>query len=221
VERPKVKVCGRTRPTDAQTAEACGAAYVGAIFVTGSPREVSPEVALTLAECVAIPLIAVVADLRAAEAARIARRVGAGGIQLHGTESPAVVRALREEGDWELWKSVRVRSETDIVEASDRFGELVDLLLLDGWRAGFLGGTGKAFPWGALESVRSTIPGSLQVGVAGGLSAENVGDAVFRLDPDLVDVSSGVESSPGTKDPLRIRSFVERARDAGQKVARG
>jgi phosphoribosylanthranilate isomerase len=209
------------RPTDAQTAEAAGASYVGAIFVPGSPREVSPEVASTLAESVTIPLIAVVADLRATEAARIARRAGAGGIQLHGAESPAVVRVLREEGDWELWKAVRVRSETDIVEASDRFGELVDLLLLDGWKAGLLGGTGTAFPWGALESVRRRIPGSLQIGVAGGLSAENVGEAVFRMDPDLVDVSSGVESSPGTKDPLQVRSFVESAQGAGRRVAGG
>jgi len=221
VERPRVKVCGLARPTDAQTAEAAGAAYVGAIFVPGSPREVSPEVASTLAESVAIPLIAVVADLGAAEAARIAGRAGAGGIQLHGAESPGVVRALREAGDWELWKAVRVRSETDIMEAIDCFGDLVDLLLLDGWKAGSLGGTGTAFPWGALESVRPKIPANLQIGVAGGLSAENVGDAVFRLDPDLVDVSSGVESSPGTKDPLQIRSFVESVRRAGRRVAGG
>ena len=220
MERPEVKICGLTRRVDAEVAEASGASYVGAIFVPGTPREVLPETAASLAESVRIPLIAVVADLRATEIGRIARRAGAKGIQLHGSEPPHLIQALRGEGEWELWKAIRVRSERDILDACHRFGELVDLLLFDGWQAGRLGGTGTPFPWDTLGSVREEIPSHVRVGVAGGLFPGNVREAALRLDPDLVDVSSGVESAPGIKDPQRVKDFVEKAVDPERHIPR-
>lgn len=185
------------------------------ILVPGSPRRVSLLRAYTLARAVDIPLVVVISDLGLDEAVAAAERARAGGIQLHGDESPEMVRELRRRGPWELWKVVRVRSRDDILRALDQFGALVDLLLLDSWQVDQLGGTGTAFSWEALGSVREAIPSSVRIGVAGGLSPENVEEAVIQLEPDLVDVSSGVESSPGTKDHERVREFVRRALAAG------
>ena len=210
-EQLRVKICGLTRPVDARVAEQSGASYAGAVLVPGSPRRVSLSQASTLARAVEIPLVIVISDLGPDEAAAAAKRAGAGGIQLHGDESPEMVRELRGKGPWELWKAVRVRSRDDIVRALDQFGALVDLLLFDGWQADQLGGTGTGFSWEALDSVRGVISSAVRVGVAGGLSPENVEEAVTQLEPDLVDVSSGVESSPGTKDHERVRKFVRRA----------
>ena len=172
---------------------------------------VPAERARNLASAVGIPLAVVTADLSASEAARAAMASGAGAIQLHGNEEASTVTALRELGSWELWKAVRVRTAGDILTAMERFGYLVDVLLLDGWHPDKLGGTGTSFPWADLEAVRTRAPKDLRIGVAGGLTPENVEDAVQRLHPDLVDVSSGVEFEPGRKDPAKVRAFVERA----------
>jgi phosphoribosylanthranilate isomerase len=155
-----------------------------------------------------------VADLSAGEAADAALRSGARAIQLHGMEDPGTLLRLREMGDWELWKAVRVRSGADVVAAAREFSGAVDLLLLDRWDPLRLGGTGAPFDWDEVAPRRAEIP--LPLGVAGGLDPENVADAVRRLRPDLVDASSGLESAPGIKDPDRIRAFVaavEQARD--------
>jgi phosphoribosylanthranilate isomerase len=129
------------------------------------------------------------------------------------------VSRLRDLGEWELWKAVRVRSGAEIRPAVRRFGDLVDLLLLDGWHPRLLGGTGRSFPWEALEEVRSGLPGELRLGAAGGLDPGNVGEAVRRLRPDLVDVSSGVESGPGVKDAERIRALIAAVREATGPLA--
>ncbi len=211
----EVKICGLTRPVDAQIAEQSGASHVGAVLVPTSPRAVSPSRASTLATAVSIPLVIVTADLAVDEAAEAAVKAHAQVIQLHGEESPRVAKELRERGSWELWKAVRIRSRDEVLHALDTFGPLVDLILLDGWHRDQLGGTGTVFPWKAISSARAVAPASVRIGVAGGLSPENVEDAVAQLAPDLVDVSSGVESSPGTKDHERVRSFVRRALAAG------
>jgi uncharacterized protein with PIN domain len=93
-----------------------------------------------------------------------ARRAGARALQLHGDESEETVARLRDLGEWELWKAVRVRSGAEIRPAVRRFRDLVDLLLLDGWHPRLLGGTGRSFPWEALEEVRSGLPGELRLG---------------------------------------------------------
>jgi len=208
----KVKICGVTRPSDAQLAEESGADYIGAILVPGSPRQVSPELAGSLAASVDIPLVVVVAGLSPRQTANLARLAGASVIQLHGEESAADAAVLRELGDWELWTAVWVRTGADISNAAATFGEVVDLLLLDGWHPSALGGTGTRFDWSEAAAVRTGLSPEIRLGVAGGLTPDNVEEAVRRLAPDLVDVGSGVEASPGIKDPDRVRSFVLRAR---------
>ena len=223
---PQVKICGLTRVDDARFAARAGASYLGAVLVPASPRCLSPGRARALASAVRLPLVVVVADLAVDEAARMAETAGAAVIQLHGSEPASDVEALRARGGWELWKAVRVREREDILRAMDRYGGLVDLLLLDAWSERGLGGTGVSFPWELWDSSRDGGGGGLRIGVAGGLSPDNVGEAVGQLGPDLVDVSSGVESCPGVKDPSRVEAFIRRAlapgsRGGGEGAGRG
>jgi phosphoribosylanthranilate isomerase len=184
------------------------------VLVPASPRVVSPEHAASLARSISIPLVVVTADLAPDEAARSAATSRARVIQLHGGESPQDLRYLRQLGEWDLWKAVRVRSGDDIAIAVEQFASEVDLLLLEGWHPDGLGGMGARFPWEALAAVRDDLMGAVPVGVGGGLTAENVEEAVLRLRPDLVDVSSGVEVRPGIKDLDDVRAFVRNAKRA-------
>lgn len=202
-------------------AEAAGASYVGAMLVPGSPRVVSAQQAASISGSLSVPLVIVTADLMPAEVARSAIVSRARVIQLHGDESPAELTELRRLGSWELWKAIRVRSSADITRAIERFAEVADLVLLDAWHPTELGGTGTRFPWEALASLRDDLGDQLRLGVCGGLSPENVAEAVTRLRPDLVDVSSGVERQAGVKDPDRIRAFVRRALEANAEASHG
>ncbi len=209
-----MKICGVTRPDDARVAERAGASHVGAVLVPASTRAVTPERAAALYDAIGLPLVIVVADLSAAEAAASATEARARVIQLHGGEPPERLRELRERGPWELWKAARVRGADDIERAVERFGAEVDLLLLDGWHPDGLGGMGRRFPWEALAAARDALREQVPIGVGGGLTPENVAEAVASLHPAVVDVSSGVEVAPGVKDPDRIRAFVRNATHA-------
>ena len=220
-ERVRTKICGVRRPEDARAAVAAGAHYVGAILSPGFGRSVEPSVAAGFVEDGEAVLVGVLVDAETDEVLSAARVARARVIQLHGEEPPGVLRALRSEGDWRLWKAVRVRDADDIGLALDRWVGVADGILLDGHRQGRVGGGGVSFPWEALEAVRDQVPASLALVVAGGLTPENVGEAVRRLAPDVVDVSSGVESRPGVKDPERIRAFVESVRRAAADIGRG
>lgn len=209
-----MKICGVRSPGDARAAVAAGAHYVGAILSPGFGRSVAPSAAAGFVEEGEAVLVGVLVDAETDEILAAARTAGARVIQLHGDEPPGVLRALRSEGDWRLWKAVRVRTEDDVQVALDRWTEVADGILFEGYREGHVGGSGVSFPWSALEPFRDRIPASLALVVAGGLTPANVGEAVRRLAPDVVDVSSGVESSPGVKDPERIRAFIDGAREA-------
>jgi phosphoribosylanthranilate isomerase len=219
--RLEVKICGLTRVEDARAAAEAGADRVGAVLVPGTPRAVTPARAGELGRAAGLPLTLVVAGLAPEAAAAAAREAGARALQLHGGEAEETFAALRDRGDWELWKAARVRSGEEILAAARRWVGVADLLLLDGWHPGQLGGTGTRFPWEALEEARSLWPRGLRLGAAGGLTPRNVAEAVRRLAPDLVDVSSGVEASPGRKDPDALRAFVAAARDAARGSAPG
>ncbi len=212
--RPRVKICGLTRPRDAEVAAEAGALYVGAILVPDSPREVTPERARTFHEASGLPLVVVMADLSAVEVALAAERAGASIIQLHGSEGEADLHALRGLGDWELWKALRVRSGAEVLDEARRWAGVADGLLLDGWHPDQLGGTGRTFPWEEVEAIRPEWPDGLSLIAAGGLTAGNVGEAVQRLRPQTVDVSSGVEHQPGVKSPQKIHEFIAAAQDA-------
>lgn len=211
---PRVKVCGLTRPRDAEIAAEAGALYVGAILVPGSPREITPARARELHEASGLPLVVVVADLSAVEVALLAEEAGASVVQLHGSEGEADLHGVRGLGDWELWKALRVRGGADVLDEARRWAGVADGVLLDGWHPDQLGGTGRTFPWDEVEEIREDWPDDLSLIAAGGLTPENVGEAIRRLRPHTVDVSSGVEHVPGAKDPEKIREFMAAVRDA-------
>lgn len=214
---PRVKICGLTRPADARAAVDAGAGYLGVVMVPSSPRSVSLEEVRALRQGIDLPLVLVTADRDPAELIEHARILEAGGLQLHGDESPEDAERLRRGGDWELWKSVRIREAGDLSEAIDRFGGLVDAIHLDGWHPEQLGGTGVRFPWSDVAEIRDGLPEGTTLVAAGGLTPENVAEAVDLLRPDVVDVSSGVEveGRPGIKDPAKVQAFVRAARGVG------
>lgn len=205
---PRVKICGITRVDDAAVAGRAGADYVGAVLTAGLRRSVAPEVAARFPGAAGRPLVGVTVDEPLPHLVELARRAGASVLQLHGGEEPALVAALREEGEWEVWKALTVRTAGQALAEVDRYAGLIDGVVLDGWHPEHAGGAGVRFPWELVESVRHRFPGEMRLIVAGGLVADNVADASARLAPDVVDVSSGVERSVGVKDPALVRAFI-------------
>ena len=207
-----VKICGLCSVEDARAAEELGASYLGMILSQGFSRSLTPDQAVDIGLAVDTPVVAVLVDEPLDEAQRIAELVGASVIQLHGEESPAFVRELRSRGDWAIWKAVRVREPDDVIRALNEFGTSVDGLLLDAWHPERPGGGGVSFTWEDFSSVRGAFPPGVRLIAAGGLTPDNVEQAVRLLSPDVVDVSSGVELSPRRKDHDLIRAFVRKAR---------
>ncbi len=210
----RVKICGLARREDALLAAREGADYLGVILVPGSPRALAPEEGRRIMDGLGLPVVGVIADLPVGEAVRAGGALGASVLQLHGEESPEDAAALREAGSWSVWKALRLRGPQDLKEGLARYRGSVDALLLDGWHPGQRGGTGTAFPWSAVEELGSAFAPGLPIIAAGGLTPDNVGEAVRRLRPAMVDVSSGVERSPGVKDAERVRAFIQAVRAA-------
>lgn len=216
---PGVKICGVTRPADARTAYDGGADFIGAVLVPSSPRAIDPAGARALMEGLPLPLAIVTCDLGVAEAVAAAHESGAAVIQLHGDEPPEMLQALRAEGRWEIWKALRIRDAGELAPALDRYAAHADGILLEGWHPTQRGGTGARFPWARVAEFRNDVAEEVRLIVAGGLTPENVPEAVRILHPDVVDTSSGVEISPGVKDPARVRAFILAARTPGPEVS--
>jgi phosphoribosylanthranilate isomerase len=208
---PRVKLCGLTRRDDVLLADGLGADYLGLVLSRGFGRSVEPAAGPALVHGTKATKVAVLVDETADDAESLALTVGAGVIQLHGDESEAVLRELRDRGPWTLWKSVRARSLGDVQRAVDRFADLADGLLVEGWREGVVGGGGAVLELSP-QAVRAAIPQGVAFVLAGGLAPGTVADAVALFLPDVVDVSSGIEAIPGRKDPELARAFVRAAR---------
>lgn len=209
---PEVKICGITSRGDAEVATRAGAEYLGAILAPGGKRTVTPAAAAACFEGLPARRVGVFVDAGADTLRRDAEAAGLHVLQLHGSEAPVLLRALRAEGRWILWKAVRPRSAEEFREAVERYGEVVDALLLDGWSPDAHGGTGARFPWEEVAQCRNLLPAGVSLVVAGGLRPDNVSRAVELLRPDVVDVSSGVEDAPGVKSHDAVRRFVAAVR---------
>ncbi len=208
----KVKICGLRRREDVLAADRFGADYLGVVLSSGFGRSIAPECAAALVAGTRATRVAVLVDEGVDAAIALGRALGAGVLQLHGNEGPDVVRLLGEHSSWRIWKSVRARHPDDLLRAVDVYGALVGGILIEGYLGGVVGGGGAALDLDAFAETRTRIPSTLQVVLAGGLTAENVGDAVARFTPDVVDVSSGVERVRGEKDPDLVRRFIAGAR---------
>lgn len=214
---PDVKICGLMRRSDAEAAAAAGARYGGVILASGGKRSVAVAAAGALFSGLPLAPVGVFVDASADAVAEAAGVAGLRVVQLHGSEPVATARALRADGRWAVWKAVRVRDADSLARAAEEYADEVDALLLDGWSPNAPGGTGTRFDWDALAARRAELPDTLAVVVAGGLDPENVARAIEALRPRVVDVSSGVESAPGVKDPAAISAFIAAARGAARK----
>ncbi|MEJ2205635.1 MAG: phosphoribosylanthranilate isomerase [Gemmatimonadota bacterium] len=211
---PRVKICGLCRRQDALTADALGVDYLGVVLTPGFGRSVTVAEGSSILEGVGATRVAVVVDESADRVAAVARALPAKVIQLHGSEAPEWVRELRAHGEWTIWKALRARAPEDVARTLDVFGTLIDGLLLEGWKEEVVGGGGARLDPDTFSAARDLIPEPLDLILAGGLTPGSVGSAVARFQPDVVDVSSGVEARPREKDPDRLRRFVQNARGA-------
>jgi len=211
---PEVKICGLTRPEDAASAAGAGAAYLGAVFVNGSPRVVSARRATAIfdaAEDTPAKRAGVFAGLSAGEMLDIAGRVRLDVLQLHEPPTAELLATLRRGFAGEIWLVVRVAPDGLSEENRALFGR-GDATLLDTLSPTGRGGTGVAFAWSSVAASINAAREGVRLALAGGLNPENVGEAISVLAPDIVDVSSGVESAPGIKDSRRMERFVQAVR---------
>lgn len=199
----RIKFCGITRLEDAELAVSLDAWAIGMILWPGSPRAVSPDVAAGIAAAVhrKLEVAGVFVNPTLDEVTRSADVVGLSLVQLHGQEGPAFCAEVARRTGCRVIKAARVRGSADI-QALASFH--TDFHLLDSYRAGQPGGTGEAFAWDLVAGRRADVPLIL----SGGLNAENVADAIRTVGPYAVDVASGVEASPGVKDPDRTAAFA-------------
>jgi Phosphoribosylanthranilate isomerase len=207
---PEIKICGLTRAIDAELADAAGAAYLGVIFAGGPRQRLPAEARATLAGRRARK-VGVFASQSPSEIDDIASEVGLDVVQLHAEGDPARVDAVRGATGLEVWAVVRT-GDGILPEGIDELADAADALLVDTLVKGALGGSGTTMPWGILGESLDAMESGHRIVLAGGLTPDNVAEAISYVSPMIVDVSSGVESAPGVKDHARIRAFVAAVR---------
>ena len=204
----QVKICGLSEPETLRAAAQAGADWIGFVFVEKSPRAITLAAAETLLFGVgrATPVALLVEPDD--ELVRAVGRIGFPVIQLHGAETPERCAAVRELGGvQEVWKAVGVASAADLARA-ETYAGFADRLLLDAKppsSAELTGGTGDVFDWSLLKNWFAPMPWIL----AGGLTPENVGEAIKATGAKAVDVSSGVERTRGLKSAQLIEDFIQ------------
>ena len=200
-----VKICGITNLEDARTAVDAGADALGFMFYAASARNIDPAAAREI--IAQLPAgaakVGVFVNATAETIRRIAPECGLDTLQLHGEEMPEFCRQF---APLKIWKAVRVRDENSL-RALPAYE--TDAWLLDSFTPGARGGTGEKFNWDLAVSAKNL---GRPVILAGGLTPENIAEAVRQVRPFGVDVSSGVESAPGKKDAAKVRAFIEAAK---------
>lgn len=205
-KRIKVKICGITRLEDALFAQASAADALGFVFYTLSPRYIRPEDAKDIISRLNNKIIkaGVFVNPEAAEVRRIAKLCRLDILQFHGDEPPDFCRKFPS---YKIIKAFRVKDKSSVSRLSDYRG--VDYYLFDAFSQKGLGGTGRKFNWELFKEADIDKPFFL----SGGLTPDNVASAIKALNPAWVDVSSGVEKSPGIKDKKKMRNFIERVKE--------
>lgn len=215
----EVKFCGLTRPEDAARAAELGASYAGVIFA-GGPRLLTPgrarEVFAPLAGT-GVRRVGVFGHQGVDEVASLATAAGVDVVQLHGDPTGAAIARLRTRFAGRVW-AVRRLADAALPPGAAEIASAADGVVLDAAVPGRLGGTGVALDWAglgpAVGALRAAGREGMPIVLAGGLRPGNVARAVALVRPDVVDVSSGVESVPGVKDPEAMRAFMVAAREA-------
>ena len=199
----RIKICGITRPGDAEQALALGADTIGCVFHAESARHVTAEIARDIQIAVgnAGTLVGLFIDPTVDQVQAVLDRIDLDVLQFHGQESPAFCEQFQRP----YLKAVAMSADVDL-SAVNKAYESARGLLLDSAHEGQFGGTGQRFDWDRIDAGLEN-----RLMLAGGLSADNVGEAIRQVRPAAVDVSSGVERDKGIKDSDRMRAFIEAA----------
>ncbi len=203
----RIKICGITQPDQGCAIAQLGATMLGLICVPASPRYVTSEQIRRILQDlpISIQTIGVFANASLDQIYQTVVETGLTGVQLHGHESPDFCDRLRQMlPETELIKALRIQSQATLVQTQDYFNQ-VDVLLLDAYHPQQLGGTGQTLDWQSLQQFNPPCSWFL----AGGLTPNNIQDALQQLKPDGIDLSSGVERSPGDKDLAKVRLLFQ------------
>jgi phosphoribosylanthranilate isomerase len=212
----RVKICGITQPEQGCAIAALGATALGFICVPASPRYVTAEQIRAVVEYLPenIDRIGVFANTTWEEICQTLAVAGLTGVQLHGDESPEFCHQLRLAlPNVEIIKALRVRSSEALAQATV-YTSWVDTLLLDAYHPQHLGGTGKTLDWDTLRQFQPCFPWLL----AGGLTPDNILQALNHVHPNGIDLSSGVERAPGDKDLTKVAQLFKQLKTRGQGV---
>jgi phosphoribosylanthranilate isomerase len=205
----RVKICGVTSVDTAIQCVRLGADSIGVNLVASSPRRVEGDVARDIVAAVSgrAVVVAVVADMSVAAMRDLRESTGVDCLQMHGDETPEVVQAMLPHA----YKALRVRTSQDVARADAIPGEYI---LVDAKVDAALGGTGVVFEWNLVVGLARRR----RLALAGGLTPDNVGDAIHAVHPWCVDSASGVEDGRYRKDLAKVRAFIEAVRVADQRV---
>jgi phosphoribosylanthranilate isomerase len=209
---PRVKICGITNLEDARAAFDSGADQLGLNFYEKSPRYISPDKARELVDSlpIGVETVGVFVNEPIKRVLDTAKHVGLDGIQLHGDEDNNYILELKKRTKLFVIKAFRVSKEFYVCDALDWN---MDFPLFDTYSTDGRGGTGKSFDWKEVSTdIYLWFPFSAYL--AGGLTPENVAEAVRIATPYAVDVASGVEVAPGKKDPKKVAAFIKAAKEA-------
>lgn len=213
----RVKICGITQPDQGRAIAQLGVSSLGFICVAASPRYVAPEQIRAIVEALppeaAVDRVGVFVDAAIAEIERVVAIAQLTTVQLHGNESPAFCQQVRDAlPQVELIKALRVR-EAATLDLAHAYALHIDTLLLDAYHPHLYGGTGATLDWAMLRDFKPDCPWLL----AGGLTPDNVQHALQAARPDGIDLSSGVERSPGDKDLRLVKRLLGAIADLGNR----
>jgi phosphoribosylanthranilate isomerase len=214
----EVKFCGMTRGEDVAFAAGLGARYVGAIFAGGPRHQTVDGARRVFGASVPPPMrVAVVAEQTPVEVAGMVHALRLHAVQLHANPSIQRIDQIRSVTAAKIWAVLQISGDElspDVTEIASA----VDAIVLDARVPGGLGGSGVTLPWTQLARSLTDVRGRCRIVLAGGLTPENVATAITAVEPDVVDVSSGVELAPGIKDHSRMHAFFKAAAGAGART---
>jgi phosphoribosylanthranilate isomerase len=206
----QIKICGLKTAAEIDAAANNGATHIGLNNYAPSPRYIDLEqaAALRMRTPESLKVVLLLVNAEPGYTAKALEVVKPDILQFHGTETPEWLRLLKGVSSVEIWKALGVKDAATL-QKCDRFVDAADLLLFDAPAQALPGGTGTRFDWSVLAQHQHKLPW----GLAGGLTPDNVGEALSQTRAPLVDVSSGVESAPGIKDVDKIAQFCKAVRD--------
>lgn len=206
-----IKICGLTTPDTVDAAVDAGATHIGLVHFEASPRHISiPDAAkLRVRVPKEVKVVLLTVNMEPKPTAEALQEIQPDVIQMHGKETPEWLNLIKSNSKIEVWKAIGVKDRASL-EKAERFKDAAHRLIYDAAAGALPGGNGLALDWRLLMNFKHAMPW----GLAGGLTPENVADAIRYTGAELVDASSGLESGPGKKDTAKIRAFCKAAQEA-------